>query len=482
MGLPAAPTVGPYPTCSRSPVAPSIGRTLSLPVSPRSFNPAPSRLPGISLRARPPLHSPLLAAWALATFLGASACRAPVDALGASDDERARNAGQLFTALGARFTQVHREPRFATARQRIGKGALSPSTIWNDTAVWVARTDSAATFTAVGSLLPAGYTMREQALLPPIAALADGRHHTTLRKLPAGDWEWASAVDFAVGTVSSAEFAEMFAALLASPAGRSEQEMRAELHTLAPHSAAALGRLVDIDTLRATPLGDGSHAVTFAVRVHPDRIRATMPALAAFFDRHVGSSRYGLVLTDATGARWFWGDGRKNVIQFRWRIDKGQLAPFEGPARPLPDKLTLTSEIFMKAGMFSVGISDLASDFSVVRTATERGWEMHFRKPPRWHLPTFLARIVTGARSRPFEGEGSLLRIVIRDNPGAETTISRNARVFVRESAVVRWLGYLGAGVFGDYAGLSEEQEARFFMEAFAALRQDAVARYATVR
>ena len=421
-------------------------------------------------------------ALAAAALLGTAACRAPTDALGASDDERAQNAGQLFTALGARFTHVHREPRFAAARQRIGKGSLSPSTIWNDTNVWISRTDSTAHFSAIGSLLPAGYTMQERAVPPPIMALADGRHSTSLRKRSAGEWEWESAVDFAIGTVSSAEFADMFAALLASPAGLSEHELRAELNALAPRSSAALGRLIDIDTLRAAPRGDGSSDVTIAVHLHPDRVRPTMPALAAFFDRHVGSSRYAFFLTDATGARWFHGDGRKNVIQFRWRIGNGQLAPFEGPLRPLPEQLTLTSEIFMKAGPFSVGMTELAADFSVVRTPTERGWEMHFRKAPRWHLPTGVARLVNASLRRPFEGDGSSFRIVVRDNPGGETTISRRSHVYVRESAIVRWIGYLGAGVFGDYAGLSEEQEARFFAEAFAALKQDAISRYSRAR
>ena len=434
------------------------------------------------MRAPTPVRGPRLRSLATAALLGAAACRAPIDALGTSDDERARNAGQLFTALGARFTQVHRLPRFAAARQRIGRGSLSPSTIWNDTAIWISRTDSVATFTALGAILPSGYTMQERAAPPPIVALADGRHSTSLRKHAAGDWEWESAVDFAIGTVSSAEFADMFAALIASPAARSEPELRAELHDLAPRSSAALGRLIDIDTLRATPLGDGSYEVMFAAHLHPDRIRPTMPALASFFDRHIGSSRYAFFLADASGAWWFHGDGRKNVIQFRWRIGNGQLAPFEGPLRPIPEKLTLTSEIFMKAGMFSVGVTELVADFSVVRSPTERGWEMHFRKSPTWHLPAGVARLVNSSLRRPFEGEGSGFRIVIRDNPGGETTISRSSRVFVRESAIVRWIGYLGAGIFGDYAGLSEEQEARFFAEVFAALKADATARYARAR
>ena len=417
-------------------------------------------------------------ALALAVTTISTACRAPIDALGASDSERLRNADQLFSALGARFTDVHRAPHFLSARRRIAKGVLSPSTIFGDTAIWIVKSDSMAVFTAFARLLPSGYLMHEQSPVPSVTALADARHLLALHRLADGDWEWDAHVDFSIGTVSSAEFAEMFSKLLASPAGRTEAELRAEIATLAPRASAALGRLFDIDTMRAELLVDGSHAVTFAARVHPERLRAASPALAAFFERHIGSSRYRLLLTDATGATWFWADGRKNYLHFRWHSDKGALAPFEGTPRPIPDNLTLTAEVFIKAGMFGVGVTDLVADFTIVHSATEHGWDLHFHRAPRWQLPIGVAKLVNASLKRPFEGDGTSFRIVVRDTPGSPTTISRATRGFVRESAIVRWIGYLGGNIMGDYSGLSEEQEARFFSEAFASVKQDAAARY----
>ena len=447
----------------------SIDRSRSLPRITPPFNPAPL------LISTPPVRC---LRFVTALLLAGAACRAPIDALGASDSERARNAGQLFTALGDRFSNVHRTPRYASARRRIAKGVLSPSTIFGDTGIWVTQSDSMAVFTALARQLPFGYVMQERSPVPPMVALADARHLLALHKLASGDWEWDAHVDFAIGTASSAEFAELFAQLLASPAGRTEAELRAEIATLSPHATAALGRLFEIDTLRSTALADGSHAITFAARVHPERLKAATPALAAFFERHIGSSRYHLQLTDATGARWFWADGRKNYLQFRWRIANGRLAPMEGAARTIPEHLTLTSEVFIKAGMFGVGVADLVADFTIINSATEHGWNLHFTHPPKWQLPTGVAKMVNASLKRPFEGEGTSFRIVMRDNPGSSTTISRATRGFVRESAIVRWIGYLGGNIMGDYAGLSEEQEAKFFKEAFAAIKLDAARRY----
>ena len=43
----------------------------------------------------------------------------------------------------------------------------------------------------------------------------------------------------------------------------------------------------------------------------------------------------------------------------------------------------------------------------------------------------------------------------------------------VEESAIVRWLGGLGASAMGDFAGRAEAEENRFTAEALQALRAD---------
>ncbi|MBI3792994.1 MAG: hypothetical protein HY275_19235, partial [Gemmatimonadetes bacterium] len=400
-----------------------------------------------------------------------------LDGLGATDAERARNAAQLFTAFADRFNAVHRAPRFAVARAKISKGWLSPSTIYRDTSVWMSRTDSLVSFTGFGKFLPFGYVLQERNPLPPVVALADARHLITLHPTPEHDWEWNAKVDFAIGTVKADEMAHLFASLLAAGEGHGDKELKAEIQHTIPNTALAASKLFDLDSLRALPLADGSSGMLLQASTHPERIAATLPGFSTFAKRYLVGSSWRLQLRDKQGATWFFIDGRNGVMQLRWRVHHGELLPFEGGARPMPDDLELEIETRVKVGIFNVGLSNLVADFTFVHTPTERGWLLHMNRPPKWHLPLGVARLIDGSLKRPFNGEGSTVRFGFRDNEGGPTTISRSTHGFVRESAIVRWMGGLSGTVAGEF-GATEQEEARFLTDIFAGMRKDAASMY----
>ena len=421
--------------------------------------------------------SPAVAALTLA--VSTAACRPALDGMGATDNDRARNSAQLFTALADRFNAVHRTPRYGMARGKIAKAWLVPSKVFTDTSVWITRSDTLATFTAFGRFLPFGYVMQERSPLPPLVALADARHRITLRRTPEKDWEWTAGVDFGIGTVRADDMAHLFSALLAVGEGKSDHQLKAEVQRALPNTVVAASKLWDLDSLRALPLADGSSSMLLETTLHPERIAATLPAFSAFVRRYLINASWRLTLRDKQGAVWFFLDGKNGLTQLRWRVHHGEMLPFEGAARPMPDEMELEIETKAKVGMFTVGVSNFVTDFTFVHLPGERGWNVHMNRPPKWQLPLGVARLIDGSLKRPFQGDGSTWRIVFKDSAGAPTTISRQTHGFVRESAVIRWMGALSGTVAGDFNGSSEAEEARFFAELFAAMRKDAALAYA---
>jgi len=66
-----------------------------------------------------------------------------------------------------------------------------------------------------------------------------------------------------------------------------------------------------------------------------------------------------------------------------------------------------------------------------------------------------------------------MVRLVLHENPGNPTIIARRTLTVVQESAILRFLGRLGAEAMGDFVGNSETEENRFSAEVFFALRND---------
>jgi hypothetical protein len=113
------------------------------------------------------------------------------------------------------------------------------------------------------------------------------------------------------------------------------------------------------------------------------------------------------------------------------------------------------------------------ADVSVINSDRERGWLLRFTREPDWKLPSAVSFMIHSPLRRPFEGTGSTFRLVLRENPGGATILARHTTTIVQESAILRFIGRLGATAMGDFVGKSESEENRFSAEFFTALRLD---------
>lgn len=375
---------------------------------------------------------------------------------------------------------MQRDSRFAAARPKLGRYALTPSKIFGDTAVWTARGVNDRTLMLAAGFSGGRYGMAATTAFPTLVRPGDARHLIRLQRLRDDDdaYVWTTDVDFAVGRMTAVDAASVVSSLLRAAEGRSGAALRADYRGAFPRTATAMGRLFSIDTIRTTPDAGGATTVELAMSLHPERLRAaSFRAFASYVDKYVAPARYRLTVTDRAGTRYFTTAAAKNRLTLRVRVKDGRLVSFDGPPRPMPDGgLLLRSEAYAKFGIFTVGASDLVSDFTVVRAPRERGWLLRFNREPDWHLPLAAATLLKSPLRRPFAQGGATLRLTVRDRPGAPTVIARHTATVVQESAVLRFLGSLGSAALNDFAGKSEEEENRFWAEAFLAMRDDAAA------
>ena len=387
------------------------------------------------------------------------------------------NADALFGGLATRFDNVQRAPKFYQARSKLGRYALSPSGVYGDTSVWTAMgRDSTRTLTLLGTHTPTGYLFAPYASVATPTASGDARHVIRLHRRGESEYDWNTAVDHAIGSVTSRQIATALTAFLSAPEHVAGRDMRAESQTLFPQTSRVLGELFSLDTLGAVPIGDGSAAVLVRFRMDPDRIAKTRPNFSKYLDKYVSPARYRLRLQESSGATWLDASGSDNVFSVRYRVRDGQLLALTGIARPLPDSLRINVDFSAKFMIFRVGVSRLIGDFAFVRSDDERGWSMHFRHEPDWHFPLAVNHLIRTSLRHPFEGEGITLRVAVRDHPGSQTLLSRQASLSVQESAIVRWLGGLGNSAMSEFAGRAEAEENRYVFDVLSALRADFVA------
>ena len=391
------------------------------------------------------------------------------------------NADALFGGLAARFDSVQRAPKFYQARSKLGRYALSPSGVYGDTSVWTTvGPDSTRTLSLLGTHTPTGYLFTPRAFVPIPNTTGDARHIIQLHRRGESEYDWETAVDHAIGTVAARDVASALTAFLSTPQQAAAGGVRLESQALFPRTSRVLGELFSLDSLRATPLGDGSASVLVRFHMDPDRIKTSRPNFSKYLDKYVTPARYRLRLQDGRGAVWLVASGEDNVFSISYRVRDGQLLALNGPPRPIPDSLQIAVDFSAKFMIFRVGVSDLVGNFAFVRADDERGWLMHFRREPDWHFPLFANNLIRTALKHPFKGEGITVRVSVRDRPGAQSLLTRQASVSVQESAIVRWLGGLGNSAMSDFAGRAESEENRYVFEVLSALRADFVAALST--
>ena len=403
-----------------------------------------------------------------------AACRPAAPAFGATREAAAANADDFFDGLAARFTNVTRTPKFAAARPKLSRYALSPSGIFNDTTVWTTGDGATRTLMLSGRLRGNRYVFDASSAAPIPRLAGDSWHLMRLRELGDDQFEWTTAVDHHVGGATPDELLGVWRALLATATRLPEPTLRAEYRNAFPRATAAMGQMASLDSLNVRRLSDGSAVIVLHTSLHPERLRTRYPHLARFVVKYLQPARYAFTFADRSGNRWVTMSMRKNHMAFQLRArPDGRLAPLEGPVRPLPDTLVMRGEAYAKFSVFTVGLSDLEADVVMVGTARERGWDFRFRDEPDWHFPLSVNNLIRTALRRPFADDGSQLRLVLQRRADGQTLIARRLIVTVQEGAIVRWLGGLGAGAMSDYSGQAEEDENRFTVEVLTALRDD---------
>lgn len=427
-------------------------------------------------RARRALRRCPLAPLASASIIAAlSACRGVGPAFGPSLPEARVNAEDLFGGIAQRFTNVQRNPKFAIARGKLGRNALTPSAIYDDTAVWTGmRSDGTRTVAIDGEFSNNRYLLSARLATPPPDKAGDSRHVIALKKLADNEYEWATSVDVGAGRITALEFANVISALMLSAENRTPAAIRTDYRASFPRTTAALGRLFSIDTLRTAGDSDGATTVTVGIRIDPNRIRTAMPAFAAYLDKYAAASKYRAIVTDKRGGRWVELDGADNFLTLRLRSIGGHFAPLNGPARPLPNDLEIQSQFTTKILLFTVGFRKLSGEVEVIKSDRERGWLVRFKKEPEWKLPPAVSFIIKTPLRRPFMGNGAMFRIGVVDRPGGQSLIARRASAAVQESAILRFLNRLSGVAMGDFVGKAEVEENRFSADAFNAMRLDA--------
>jgi hypothetical protein len=415
--------------------------------------------------------APLLAAALLAT-----GCRPGWDALGATPQQAQANAVTFADALHRRYLGVERAPFYAAARAKVAKRALAPTAVFDDTTAWTTRPDAKTRILAAEGVSSGDgrYRFAPRAVAPFPDRLADARHVTQLTKLAgAGEFEWRTNVDFALGSLTPTDWGTAFRALLASAEGRSDADLRADVRSTLPRTTAALGRMFSLDTLHAQRLGDASTAITISTEVHPDWLKAGFPLYAKFVAKYVAPASYHIVLRDARGVRWVDVRATDRGMTLRLRVLNGGLVPLDGTVQPMPDTLRLSIDASTKFSIFTIGMRGMQGTMAFVRSPSERGWAMRFDKAPDWQLPLFAASMLKAPLRRPFEHGGVIGKISFRTGSGGQTYITRDFRFAVQESAVTRFLGGLGGSAFSEFDGPAEQEENRFNAELFRAMRDD---------
>ncbi|MHB1225525.1 MAG: hypothetical protein ACYC2G_15970 [Gemmatimonadaceae bacterium] len=414
------------------------------------------------------------AAVALLVAATLPACKAAAPAFGNSAESARANSGAFFGAWSARYTNVQRTPKFETARGKLSRYALAPSGVFGDSSVWTSGAGDTRVITIAARMRGNRYVFDATPTAAPPRKPGDGWHMMQLRRLGDDQWEWNTAVDFAVGRATPDDLLDVQRALLATAAANPEAVLRAQYRTGFPRTTAVMGQLATLDSLELLPLRDGSAVIDMHLSLHPERLRARYPHFAQYIVKYFRPARYDISLADRGGGRWMMSSMRDNRLFFRVRaLADGRLAPLDGVPRPMPDTLVMRGDFSARFSIFNVGVTGLTADVAVLGSPRERGWQFRFRKEPDWHFPLAVNALIRTALRRPFADEGVQLRVAARSRADGMTLISRRLDIDVQEGAIVRWLGGLGAGAMSDFSGRAEEDENRFLADLFAALQDD---------
>lgn len=421
------------------------------------------------------LANAVFATATVTALAAAAACSSSFRDIAATPAQSAAEADQLFEAFANRFTSVAIAPRYDAARTKLAKSALTPSRVFDDTSVWDSPlAGSARRLYVSGSLAADGhYRLDSRASLTPPTHVGDTRHTIALSQLAPSVYRWETQVDLGIGSMSPKGMSVLLTSLVAAPHGHTERELRDDYRAIVPRATAAFGRGFSVDSIRVAAAAGDITSVALTVGFHPETMRAAFPALAGYLDKYLGPAKYHLALTDRTGVPMFDIVGRDRAMTMRYRLHDGHVTSLAGAPRAWPDTLVLTADVSLKVKFFTVGFRKLVTQLVISDTPREQAWTIVAQHEPDWDLPLVTERLIRTPLRRPFEGQGSMFRLAVRDTVAGMTVFERRARLDVQESAIMRFLGSLGAHAVGDLDGKVEVEEDRFLREGLVALQSD---------
>jgi len=416
------------------------------------------------------LSAPLI----LAAGVALAACQNTPATFGATPLAAHANADDLCIALQERFTHAARTPELITSIDRITHNALAPGQLYDDSTLWTSTDpDSSRLLLVQGTYAGDHYTFTPRPEVPTPEHLGDARHEIRLRLLGHGDYAWYAAVSNAIGSISATDIARITSSILsASAATQNDHDLMTGAGATFPHTATALGRLLTLDSLSRTPLDDHTARIRLVVNIHPDDLAAIYPHFASYITHYIADIRARATAVDSSGTPWIdlQIDRTTYTLSIRSTAD-GHFAPLSGPARPIPDSLTLHGEMTTKISIFTVGFSELVGTFYPIQTAHERAWGFRFQNEPHWHFPLAVDHLIKTPLRRPFAGDGTQFRIGFSDSTGAQTQLARETHLEMHESAIMRWIGGLAGNAIGGYSGRVSAEGDAFFADAFNGLR-----------
>jgi hypothetical protein len=191
--------------------------------------------------------------------------------------------------------------------------------------------------------------------------------------------------------------------------------------------------------------------------------------------RHVVPIAFRLEFDDGAGGLFWTTEAREGRVTLRTRIRDGHVVSLEGAPRPVPERVRLRADLTSQAGMFRYGFGRLQADVRLVGRPGEKRFEAVFDREPDWVIPFLAKPLLRASLRRPFEGEGAFLGYALRENGSGMALVSRDYRIAVKESWLVRWMvGNAGEAVASFRDGAEAEAE-RFSGDALFALRADFV-------
>jgi hypothetical protein len=416
----------------------------------------------------------------LAALLACAACGDAVGALGPTPAEAALRADALIEAAGFHLGPIERDPRMERVGARLARAALIPSGVFDDAALWTASVPEERTL-GIWAIAAAGRARVAVHPDPPAPARpGEYRASYRLRRLGKGEYAWRMADELALGPVGADDLARALTTLLTRAAGQSGTALRRRLHAELPRAAAVASRLYALETMEIDPADDGTAAITIAVRLDPSGLGRELPRYAAYLRKHAVHFRVEVAASDAEGARFWEARVRDGRAALRLRVQSGSLVPLSGPPRRMPERIRVSGEVSMKAGLFRIGMKRLEADVSLDRAPGRTGFVARFQREPDWQLPLLLEPFLRSSLRRPFEKEGSWAALTLRPGEGASSVLANEYELAIKESWIVRWLNAVFGSAVGEYRSGAEEEAGRYHAQLLGAFREDVRALTAT--